>query len=62
MLLKEKGYDEFLAEKIRIAREQFANGQYVTKEELNVRMKALFAELEKEQQQEQMLHNRVIYG
>lgn len=35
MLLKEKGYDEFLAEKIRRGLDDVANGRVVTLEELN---------------------------
>lgn len=62
-MLKEKGYDEFLAEKIRKGREDIQAGRVVTREELNRRMKILFAQLEQEQhQQDQELNNGAVYG
>lgn len=48
MLLKEKGYDEFLEEKIRRGNEDFQHGRYYTSEQSRQRVEALLRRKEKE--------------
>lgn len=38
MFVKEQGYDEFVAEKIKEAREDIANSRYITLEQAKTRM------------------------
>ncbi|MEG9546325.1 hypothetical protein V6W75_10045 [Mannheimia sp. HC-2023] len=59
-MLKEKGYDEFLAEKIRIGREQARAGQGVPLEVAKQRTKE---KLERKIREMELSRNRdVIYG
>ncbi|MEG9474774.1 hypothetical protein [Mannheimia indoligenes] len=59
-MLKEKGYDEFLAEKIRIGREQARAGQGVPLEVAKQRAKE---KLERKIREMELSRNRdVIYG
>lgn len=61
MLLKEKGYDEFLEQKIHQGREDFKAGRYYTAEQSRERVEALLKRKEKELAQQQ-LEQGVIYG
>ncbi|AHG72551.1 hypothetical protein X781_4020 [Mannheimia sp. USDA-ARS-USMARC-1261] len=59
-MLKEKGYDEFLAEKIRIGREQARAGQGVPLEVAKQRTKE---KLERKIREMELSRNRdVVYG
>ncbi|MBF0786105.1 hypothetical protein IR120_11650 [Muribacter muris] len=53
-MLKEKGYDEFLAEKIRKGREDIQAGRYLTAEQSRQRIEALLVRKEKELAQQQL--------
>ncbi|QTM01898.1 hypothetical protein [Mannheimia sp. ZY171111] len=59
-MFKEKGYDEFLAEQIRIGREQARAGQGIP---LEVAKKQIQARLEQKIQEMELSRNRdVVYG
>jgi hypothetical protein len=49
-MLKEKGYDEFLAEKIQKGLDDFANGRYLTAEQSRQRIEELLVRKEQELQ------------
>lgn len=50
MLFKEKGYDEFLAEQIKLGKNAVAKGEVFTKEQINSEMNQLFLEMRKNQE------------
>ena len=63
MIFKEKGYDEFLFEKIQNAELSMQEGKAISKEQMQNKMQALFAELESEQnEREQFFSREAVYG
>lgn len=63
MLFKEKGYDEFLAEQIKLGREAVARGETFTKAQVNTEMNQLFAEMQQRQRFRENEQNfEVVYG
>ena len=50
MLFKEQGYDEFLAEQIKVGQEAIARGETFPKEQINNELNHLFADMQKRQQ------------
>lgn len=63
MIFKEKGYDEFLAEKIQKAELSMQEGKAISKEQMQNKMQALFTELEREQhEREQFFSREAVYG
>lgn len=63
MIFKEKGYDEFLTEKIQKAELSMQEGKAISKEQMQNKMQALFAELEREQhEREQFFSREAVYG
>ncbi|MFA9487329.1 MULTISPECIES: hypothetical protein [unclassified Mannheimia] len=63
MIFKEKGYDEFLAEKIRQAELSMEQGKGVSKAQMQLKMQKLLSELEREQnEQYKSFSTETVYG
>lgn len=60
-MFKEKGYDEFLEEQIRLADEQFSRGEFVTKELMEAEIEALFSEFAKNEKEDRF-YLETVYG
>lgn len=61
-MLKEQGYDEFLAEKIRLGEEAFTAKQFVTAEESLREIQQLVLRAERELAEQHDLPVSVVYG
>lgn len=63
-MFKEAGYDEFLAEKIRLGEEALKAGRVVSKEEMNAKVEKLFTKLAQEQRlrEDEECRGVAVYG
>lgn len=62
MMLKEKGYDEFLAEKIRLGKEDIAAGRVVTLEEAKKQWQQTIERKAAELAEWEEMQQEVVYG
>lgn len=62
MMLKEKGYDEFLAEKIRRGKEDIAAGRVFTLEQANAKWQQTIASKAAELAELEEMQHEVVYG
>lgn len=62
MLLKEQGYNEFLAQKIKNAEQDILAGRILTKEQSLEKTRALIEKKAREQEINQLNNDVAIYG